>query len=333
MDRQRILNKIIHTLKEGKKFLITTHKDPDLDGVGSMLALGRTLTIEGKETVLISNERLSSPFNLLRGAEAVVQSCEPEKNFDAFIFLDCAEMRRIGDLSDFMTRKSPLINIDHHISNDSFGDLNLVDSTSSSTGELIFHVIENAGFPIDYDVCENIFVAIQSDTGSFRYNNTTPTSLRIASEMMSYGVRPWEVYRRLTNGYRPERLKLLQMALDTIEFYHGGKVGILTLTLEMLEKAKAHWEDSERFVDYPRFVSDVEIAVLIRQMGVHNYKFSLRSNSAANVSRLASRFGGGGHTQAAGFECLGSIETLKKRFLDEAIRFLDDKSNERDTSN
>lgn len=316
------LDKIAGVINEGSFFLLTTHTDPDADGIGSMLALGKALLDSQKDVILLTQEPVLAPFSLLKDADLIVQGFDSRENFDAVVVLDCAGMPRLGKHRTCLEGRKPLINIDHHETNDFFGDLNLVDSNSSSTGELVFELIKTACLPIGYHVAENIFIAIQNDTGAFRYENTTSASMRISAEMMEYGVKPWEVSRRIMDGYSLSRLRLLEMALGTIEFHREGKIAIMFISLDMFEKARAHREDCEGFIDYPRFTQGVELAVLIRQTGEKNYKFSLRSNKSVNVAMLASSFGGGGHSRAAGFEGYGSIGTLKKEFLMEAVRFL-----------
>ena len=317
------LKRIVSALNDGGSFLITTHRDPDADGIGSMLALGKTLLNADKDVILWTEAPVPPPNNRLKGADSIVQYIDPERVFDVVVVLDCAEIERAGRLQGNPGKLKPLINIDHHETNSFFGDLNLVDVNSSSTGELIFKVIKLGGFPIDRDVAGNVFAAIQADTGSFRYDNTSPTCLRIAAEMMDYGASPWKISREVMDGYNLSRLRLLEMALGTLEFYHAGKIGVITILLGMFSKAGAGPEDSEGFVDYPRFVSGVEIAVLIRQTGENDYKFSLRSNGRVNVAQLASRFGGGGHAKAAGIDCHGSIGPLKEDLLREAVQLLD----------
>ncbi|MDY6972573.1 MAG: bifunctional oligoribonuclease/PAP phosphatase NrnA [Thermodesulfobacteriota bacterium] len=326
------VNRVAKVLREGKRFLIMTHEDPDIDGIGSMLALGGTLVKVKKDVVFLTGEPVAPPVNRLKGSERIVQGFDPESHFDAVVILDCGKMKRLGGQLGWLEGRKPLINIDHHETNDLFGDLNLVDANSSSTGELVFGVMKVAGFPMDYDAAENIFAAIKTDTGSFRYENTTSSSLKIAAEMIDYGVEPHQISRKIVDTYSLARLRLLEMALGSIEFHHLGRIGIMTITSRMFERARARPVDSERFVDYPRFVSGVEMAVLIRQTGENDYKFSLRSNNEVNVSSLASRFGGGGHIKAAGFERHGSLWALKKDFLKEAVRFLDGIPNRRHTT-
>ncbi len=324
---EAILNQVATVLKEGKQFLLMTHNDPDFDGIGSMLALGKVLLNAGKDVVVLSEDPVPAPFNLLKGSNMIVQGFDEKMDFDTVVLLDCGDLKRLNVCHDFFEGRKFLINIDHHETNDFFGNLNLVDSNSSSTGELVFRVIIKADLPIDSEVAENIFAAIHADTGSFSYENTTSASFKIAAKMMEYGVKPWEVSRKVMGGYSLSRLRLLEMALGNIEFHHEGKIGMMVLSLEMLKKAQANKVDSERFVNYPRFVYGVVIAVLIRQTDENNYKFSLRSNSNVNVAELASKFGGGGHARAAGFESHGSLETLKKNFLKEASKLIDGISN------
>ena len=327
MNQETILNDISTQLKEKKSFLLLTHKDPDADGIGSMLALGNALIKADKEVVLLTEEPVHFPANILKGCDRIVNEIDVETKFDTIIALDCGDKNRIGAPHKCIEGSTLLINIDHHESHDLFGDLNLVDPGSSSTGELVYSVIKHSGFPIDLDMAENIFVSIQADTGSFQYNNTTSTSLRIAAEMMECGVKPYPIYLKMMDTYSLSRLKLLEMALGVVEFYNEGRIGMAMISSEMFKKAQARTEDSEKFVDYLRCVSGVELAVLVRETSENIYKFSIRSNNRVNVAKLASLFGGGGHAKAAGFECRNSIETLKANFLKEAGRLLSDISN------
>jgi len=318
------LGKIAAVLAEGKRFLLMTHKDPDGDGLGSMLALGKSLSDAGKEVSLLAQDPIHPPMNLLKGADEIVNMPDVNGDFDAAVALDCAEKSRLGEFENHLGAYRLVINIDHHETNESFGDLNLIEPASSSTGELVFRLLEEAGLPMGADVAENIFAAIQADTGSFRYSNTTAEALRIGATLIERGADPWEISRKLMDSYSLPRLRLLGMTLSTIECHHEGSIAIMILSQEMFQKAGAQQSDSERFVDYPRFILGVELGVLIRETGENGCKFSLRSNSWLNVARLASRFGGGGHARAAGFTSQGSLEDAKNDFLKETGRFLDE---------
>ncbi|MBW1729963.1 MAG: bifunctional oligoribonuclease/PAP phosphatase NrnA [Deltaproteobacteria bacterium] len=314
--------KIVERLRQGNAFILTTHKDPDGDGIGSMLALGEALRKAGKRIALVLEETVPVPFDLLKGAEQIQQLVDLHEHWDGVLILDCADEGRLGGLSGQLRSVRPWMNIDHHETNTYFGDMNLIQEEASSTGELVYYLIREADFELNSSIAENLFAAIQTDTGSFRYDNTTAGALRIAAELLDLGIKPWEVTQKIMDGHDLPRLKLLRFALDTIEIHHGGKIAIMTLTKDMFEKAGAGKLDSERFVDYARFIRGVEIAALIRQTGKDEFKFSLRSNNKVNVADLASVFGGGGHARAAGFDGKGELSSLKTSFIEEAARFL-----------
>jgi phosphoesterase RecJ-like protein len=315
-------DRVARTLIQGRRFVIVTHLDPDGDGIGSMLALGEVLKGAGKEAVLLTTEPVGFPYRLLHGAERIVQHLQTGPSFDAAVVLDCGELSRLNGLSSFVRRIRPVINIDHHETNDCFGDLNLVDGRSSSTGELVYKVIRETGFSMSQTAAENLFVAIMTDTGSFTYNNTTGAALAIASQLVHQGVNPWEMAKKISYGYGASRLKLLEMALGTLEFHHDGKLALMTITAGMFDATGADRMDCERFVEYPRHVKGVEIAAIVRQTDQNHYRVSLRSNCWVNVAQLAGLFGGGGHHMAAGFESDGPLEAVKAKLITEAASVL-----------
>jgi len=324
------LARIAGVLKGGARFLLMTHEDPDVDGLGSMLALGKSLRTMGKEAVLLIQKPLDPPLALLTGADKMHnvlklgRLSESDRGFDAVLALDCAERGRLGACENFWVGRGLAINIDHHETNTLFGEYNLVDANSSSTGELVYRLIKTGDFPLDFEVAENLFAAIQSDTGSFRFSNTTSNAMRISADLMGYGVKPWKISQRIMHGYGPVRLKLLAMALSEVEFHNKGRIGMMVLSSEMFKKTGARSSDSEGFVDYPRYVNGVELAVMIREKDGNTYKFSLRSNRWMDVAKLASQFGGGGHVRAAGFTCNGPLTAIKHDFLVEADRLLNE---------
>lgn len=318
-----VLDKIADIVKSGKRFFLASHKDPDGDAIGSLLALGETLILSGKEVVIYNEGPIPDSLASLTGIKGIVDSFSPEQGFDACFVLDCGNLKRAGRISSHLPKIKPLVNIDHHEGNSQFGDLNLVDTDSSSVGEIIYRLMKSADLPMNLNIAESIFVAIQTDTGSFTYDNTTREAFHIAGETLEWGVSPWRISRRVMNEYTLKKLRLLELSLRTIELHHAGKVGLIVITRQMLQRAKAGNPDSERFVNYPRFISGVEIAALIREIGRNYYKFSLRSNDRVNVAELASYFGGGGHPRAAAFTREGTLDLLKQEFLDKASEFLD----------
>jgi phosphoesterase RecJ-like protein len=317
------LSTVADILRKGERFFLGSHKDPDGDAIGSLLALGEALLLSGKQVVHFNEGPIVDTLAYLPGIERVVGSLNPKTRFDAVVILDCATRKRVGRISPDLDGRGLLINIDHHENNTRFGDLNIVDGESSSVGEIIYRLIRAADLPMNERIAENIFVAIQTDTGSFKYSNTTKEAFAIAGEMFDWGVDPWRISRRVLDGYTVGKLQLLADALKKIEVYHEGRVGVMTITREMHYEAGAEYLDADRFVDFPRYITGVEVAVLIRELENGSYRFNLRSNDSVNVADIASHFGGGGHPRAAAFTRQGSVESVKHEFLDEALLFLD----------
>ena len=315
---------IIEILKSEKRFVLMTHKDPDMDGLGSMLAFGKSLSDAQKDVCMLTPKAVNPPLVFLNGANRLTtRPPDFETDRDVLLALDCAEVKRLGSCQDFWNREKGLrVNIDHHESNTLFGRYNLVDPAASSTGEMVFELLKKGNFPMDEDIAENLFAAIKSDTGSFTYSNTTRAAFQASADLMAYGVRPWDISQRLIHGYGAVRLRLMELALASVEFHHDGQVGLMTLTKEMLKRAGARETDGEGFVDLPRFVQGVELGALVREKGKNAFKFSLRSNRWLNVAALAASFGGGGHVNAAGFSFEGEYGVVKRDFLAEAGRML-----------
>jgi phosphoesterase RecJ-like protein len=314
-----VFKEIAERVQSGERFILLTHSDPDADGLCSMLALGRALKAGGKDVDMIAGEALRGSLGGLSGAEKVMTSLEKGPR-DAILALDCSSFSRMSP--PLKIPGCPLINIDHHRSNDFFGDLDYVDPDASSTAELVWRLIRTAALPVDEEVAGCLFAGVQSDTGSFIFSNTTSACLNFAAEMVALGARPWESWRRIHASYGVERLHLLRHALETLECHEGGKIAMVTVTLEMLERSDAAQHDCEQIVEFPRNVAGVEIAAMMRQVDRDRFRFSLRSNGEADVADLASRFGGGGHKGAAGFEMAGKPEDLKRAFIEAAAESL-----------
>ena len=327
------IEKINNIILKNNSFVITTHHNPDGDGLGSEIAMAEYLRGLDKKVSIVNNSETPHNYNFLDPEKEIIvfdneKHREIVASADVYLILDISDWERLREIGRIIQNSTaPKICIDHHHIEYQFADIDVIYEEASSTGELVFEFLTAVNFTFNSKAATALYTCILTDTGSFRYSNTTPLSFRIAAEMMDYGVKPWELSRRIMDEYGHARLKLLRLALDTIEFHNKGQIGIIMITREMFEATHADRADSDKFVDYPRFVSGVELAVLIRQKGENEYKFSLRSNGLIDVARLASRFGGGGHIRAAGFDADGSISDLKRKFLQEANQVLDDLSN------
>ena len=305
-----ILKRINKEISLNNTFLITTHENPDGDAVGSTLALANYLSGLGKKVTLYYRDPLPDLFTFLPMSEEV-KTFIPKESYDICFVLDVGEFKRTGEEINGIGRVGKFINIDHHLECEYFAEINLVDPEASATGALIYRIIKAAGNEIDYPTALCIYTAIITDTGSFRYSNANPEAFAIAGEMVALGVNAWYVAERLYERQPPERLALLALALSTLYVSPHGDWASVTVTLDMYEKSGAKPELTDGFVNYPRSIRGVEVAVFFRELQHGLIKVGFRSKGKVNVSAIALTFNGGGHHNAAGCNISGSLDDVK----------------------
>jgi phosphoesterase RecJ-like protein len=299
-------------IAKNRTFLITTHESPDGDAVGSTLALACYLRKLGKEVVLYCRDSLPELYTFLPLADKVVNAI-PAGHYDICFVLDVGELSRAGaELAEF-PGIGKLINIDHHLHCDRFGAINLIDSNACATGALIYRIIREAGHEIDYAIALCIYTAVITDTGSFRYSNANPEAFAIAGEMVAAGVNAWYVAEKLYECQPRQRLALLALALATLEVSSRGDYAAVTVTLEMFDKSGATPELTDGFVNYPRSIRGVEVAIFFREIEHKLFKVGFRSKGTIDVSALAAVFGGGGHHNAAGCTMPGTFAEVRTK--------------------
>jgi len=300
--------------------LITTHKNPDGDAVGSSLGWYNFLKKLGKSVKIFYRDRIPYFFGYLPNVNEVEVAEEIRKEFDWVIITDVSEPKRTG-FEEIPAKRSLVI--DHHITAQPFTDFAIVEPDISSTCELSYELmlLIDPG-RITYEVALPIYTGIFTDTGSFSYNNTSSRTLEVAAELLKKGVDPYLVRFNLFERNRINRFKLLELVLRTLEFALGGKVAHITVYRKFLEEAGALLEETEGFINYPRSIAGVEVAVFFKEIEENGWKVSLRSKGKVNVAEVAKRLGGGGHRMAAGYETEGSLEKVKGELFKELEREL-----------
>ena len=292
------------------KILITTHKNPDGDAIGSSVGWRNFLKKLGKNVKVILRDRIPYFFDFIPGINDVEVREEISEEFDWVIITDVSEAKRTGFES--LPAKRSIV-IDHHITAEPFSDYYIVEPEISSTCELSYHIMKLIDESlIDRNVALPIYTGIVTDTGSFSYTNTSPETHHVASELIKRGAEPYLVRRNIFERNRINRFKLLELVLRTLEFALEGKVAHITVYKRFLEETKAYPEETEGFINYPRSIEGVEVAVFFKEIEEGKWKVSLRSKGSVNVAFVAKRFGGGGHVMAAGFEMEGNLEDIKK---------------------
>ncbi len=294
----------------GKRFLVTSHLNPDGDAIASMLAVRLLLESMGKEVVCYNPDPVPHNFMFLAGA-ADIENTTGEDSFDHTVVLDCSELNRCGPLPAEELR-GKLVGIDHHLTVSPLGEARYLNPKASSIGEMLDKVLEHLPVEIDLDLAKCLYCSILTDTGSFRYSNTAPATLHLAARLVEIGVSPWDMTLKVYESQPVERVHLLAEVLQTLVVDPSGKHASITVTDEMFEKTGTSKDLIDGFINYPRGIDGVEVAIQFRQADINRYKVSFRSRGNVDVASIAQGFGGGGHRNAAGCELSGELNEVQK---------------------
>ncbi|MEZ4599258.1 MAG: bifunctional oligoribonuclease/PAP phosphatase NrnA [Syntrophotaleaceae bacterium] len=305
-----MIQAILRTIEQGKRFLVASHGNPDGDALGSTIALTLALREMGKEAVAYNQDGISEEMAFLPGADSMVKRLEDGDQFDAGFILDSGELARAG--SHLRECCDQLVNVDHHPYSEDFGTIYYVDESACATGALVYRILTEAGHPISSQVAVCIYAAILADTGSFRYSNANPEAFQIAAEMVGKGVSPWDVASNLYENRPEKRMRLLAKALQTLTVSPCGRYGSISVTSEMFDATGADSEHTDGFINYPRSIRDVEVAIFFRQVGSQSFKIGFRSKGRVDVGSIAREFGGGGHHNASGATLPGSLKEVQE---------------------
>jgi phosphoesterase RecJ-like protein len=296
-------------------FLITSHERVDGDALGSELALYHLLRAAGKRASVYNQDETPENYRFLAGSDRIVHALPPPEDFEVVFIVDCSDLQRVGREAGRIAAIGRLINIDHHVSNGGFCEAALIDPGASSTGELICRLAAYMGWPLTPEVATALYTAILTDTGGFRYENTGRASLLAAAGLVECGADPQWISEHVYESNPPEKIRLMTAALPTLSFDRDGRVGSLVVTQQMIAAAGARSEHTEGFVDIPRTILGVEIAILYLELPDGMFKMSLRSKGHVDVERVARALGGGGHINAAACRLRGELPEIRKRVL------------------
>ncbi len=317
------MKQIVSHLKNSRTLLLATHINPDGDAIGSLIAMGLALEALGKQVTLHCASPIPAVYRFLPATDTITGEVDPSKDFDTAVILDCGNFKRIGPAFAEIEKIETIINIDHHVTNTGFGGFQIVDTAACATAEILYRLIKRLGIDITPGMATSIYTGILTDTGSFRFSNTNRAAFAICEEMVAIGMDPYKVAQNVYGTYSLGRIKLLNLALDSIELAAGGKVSIMTLTREMLVETGTHSEDIDGLINYARRIEDVKLAVLLQEMEngrrteaeSPRYHVSLRSDGAVDVAEIAATFGGGGHKVAAGFNIDAPLEEIRAKII------------------
>lgn len=313
MKRFERFEPLVSAIQEARTFLICTHEAPEGDCLGASLGLGYALESLGKQVRHFNPEPVPRQCQFLEGWQRF-ESILPTTPFDLVFVVDCADISRTGPQHKGIRALGPVFNIDHHGTNTHFGAQNVVDGTASSTCELIYELLMVLKIPLSPLMAECLYTGLMIDTGCFRYSNTSVWTMDVARELMSLGANPARVGNGLYETMSPACLRLLPRVLDSVRFEAGGKIASIHVTRDMLNTAGAILSDTEGFINYPRGVDGVEIAVFFKEME-GALSVSLRAKQSADIGAVAKAMGGGGHRLAAGFSTQEPLEQVRARLM------------------
>ncbi len=310
-----MLSQVVELIENKSRFCITSHVRPDGDSLGSSLALYWTLKALNKQVDVLMRDHVPHAYSKLPGANEVIKVSAIPPGYDAAFVIECSDIDRPGliDLD-----KQLVVNIDHHSTTVLFGNINWIDSTASAVGEMIYNLCKALGVSVNQQIAECVYTALLTDTGSFHYSNTTERTFKIASELVRKGVKPAHISQALFYSYPFSKIKMLGIALSSLNRDETGRIAWLVTTLEQMAEADATEEDLDGIVNYPLAVGEVEVVAFFKEIAPNIYRTSLRSKGEVNVARVAEKYNGGGHKNASGCTIKGDINQI----IEEMVEYL-----------
>ena len=326
-SRRTAIEALGRELVPGRRVALSTHMNADGDGCGSEAALARLLTRQGLDVRIVNPTPWPELFSFLLGdgvRDFTSRGAAALEGIDVLVVLDISDVKRLGSLADAVRRlRVPKLVIDHHIaSDDPAGDIVFTDVTACATGELVYDLACVLDYEITPEAARALYTAILTDTGGFRFSNTTPRCHAIAADLLHAGVGPEEMYLRIYASAPPGRVRLLGEVLDTLGVDESRGLTWLSMNAGALEKFGVRQEDLDGIVEYARSIAGTRMALFFRDLGYGKVKVSFRSTGEVDVNAFARQFGGGGHAKAAGALISGSLEDVRERVISAARQFL-----------
>ena len=309
-------------IRDYNNFAIVSHTSPDGDSMGSMLALYSILCLNNKSVDMFIDDVLPERYSFLPFS-GIIKPFSESKNYDCLFALDCGDPERLGKCKKLIGKANVIVNIDHHISNYMYGTVNILETNASSTGEILYDIFADNNYEINKDTAICLYTSMLTDTGGFKYTNTTSKTLKAAGNLIDTGIDFSEIYSIVYDRKSIGQVKLMSRVISTLDMALDNKAAFLSLFPSMLKECGAKEEDASEFINISRDIDGVEVAVFIKEKDSELFRVSLRSKSEVDVRRIAERFGGGGHVRAAGCTIEGNYEKVKNMLIDEIKKHMD----------
>ncbi len=307
-------------LKQKKNILLASHVNPEGDAIGSVLALESLLRRLGKKTMVACEDVFPSRLRCLPSDRwNRAQDIPAGKTFDALVVADCPTLERIGAVQNLIGPQTEIFNIDHHVTNTLFGHFNYIHPQAAACGEVVYDIFRHFKMKIKKEEATALYVAITTDTGSFKYSNATVKSHKIASELIQTGIDVEKISDELYATYSLEKIQLYSLLLAKVRTDRQGTIAWVELTRDDLKRSGGSYEDSEGFIDFLKYLREVRFAFLLTELEAPppgKARVSFRSKGGYDVAKIAAYFGGGGHKKAAGCTVAGALSEVTQKILE-----------------
>jgi phosphoesterase RecJ-like protein len=316
MFRQATFDELGEVLRTRQRFVVVSHLRPDGDALGCQLALGLSLRAMGKQVTLWNEDGMLDKLSFLPCSDLVTRPPAKPEDFEVLVALDTAAYPRLGTPIQSINHVDLTLNLDHHVSNNGYGDLAHVDATAPATGQILYEFFASQQMPLTPEIATNLFAAISTDTGSFQYPQTSARTYEIGAALIRAGVNVGNLSRELYESYPLRRLELLRSLLNSLKLTAGGRAASFALSLDTTAALGAMVEDNEGLIDHLRAIDTVVVAAFFEELPGGLVRISLRSKTpAVDVSAICARYGGGGHRLAAGARIRGTLAEVETRVL------------------
>jgi len=311
---------LIATLRAGTRFVVASHQRPDGDAIGSALALALALRAIGKEATVVTDAVppvFLQPFPGVDGMQITNSVTVP---YDAALIMECGDLSRTGVAG---LDRSPVINIDHHPGNISYGAINWIDESAAACGEMVCTLIDALGVALTPDIATHLYLAVLTDTGSFHFSHLTPWTYEVARRAVEAGADPQWIARTHYDSNSLARVRIFGAVLNDMVIQNEGKVALLAITRKAMSDLGGTGDDLEGLINFPLTVKEIEAVAFFKEAGDHDWRVSMRSKGEVNVGAIARHFGGGGHKNAAGCSTTGDLAAVQKRFGELMVKAVD----------
>jgi len=304
---------VLSAIRSHQKFLVTTHHNPDADALSSALVMAMFLKSLGKQAIVLNEDACPEWLKFLPGA-SMFKKVGPKikADHDAAIVLDCGDLKRSGGVAKYIQDSKLLINIDHHVTNDRFGTINVVDAKASSTCEMVFDLLKEAGYKLNKNAAMLLYAGIMTDTGSFRYENTSAHSHAVVEKLMAFKFSAARMYDRLYIGIPVKDMKIFTDVIHKAQLLNGNKVYCVSLSKSVVARFSKSFDLKEKIFTFLRSIEGIEVVVILTEMSPKEIRVNLRSQNDFDVASLAQQFDGGGHRKAAGCKIYEPLAQAQK---------------------